>query len=667
MKTLISSNIINKFKTTIPEDEYLEKYGILKTYQSSKNQILKMKETEFQSEFLSSIFGDILGYIPRNKSISNPNLIVEKKIEAGQKYIDGAIIDKNGRSRIVIELKSTHHKDLLVQKNSKGGSGLHGLAPIQQASIYLFSEPLAELAVVSNFDSLIIFDKKEYFRQEFSLFEMNYDEFKEFYLILSSNSFWSGLTKLMIDQTSESDKKIDDDFFIKTTALYKMLINQMDEKYAKDLFNKFLALAILEDNGSLPTNLINSVYDKKMDFTTKGSFWDLWSNFLRAMKNDTVWQKSIGIDEQIIKMDVWQDVSYFGKVKVSKATLDLLLEISKYDLWSIPLDRLFFEISKDIFNPYNMVGGDNSFDIYKEIMKDNNNVAGFQTLSFVCKRTISTDFSLIELFNEISSEKIDVIDSYNSKIIMDCITTLPDYFLIVELDMLEDKDFLDEIKRGVFTITITEEYDEILAFIQMSINSDSNIGIRNVGSDGNITYEYEIKREELNKFKVMSIDDKKWLENYNETTTYKLKNLLDITSEDRATIRFNFDTQIVTLFDTELELWEQSLDDFIDSDNYIYFTPKVDYAHLILKSSDFKKYLNLTYVDKTNILDILISEKLISSEFLECAMKQEELRKRIDLFELKLDKLKQNGDELKIIECEAQLDRLYELEKEYRE
>jgi len=667
MKTLISSNVINKFKATISEDEYLEKYEILKNYQSSKNQILKMKETEFQSEFLSSIFGDVLGYIPRNKSISNPNLIVEKKIEEGQKYIDGAIIDKNGRSRIVIELKSTHHKDLLVQKNSKGGSGLHGLAPIQQASIYLFSEPLAALAVVSNFDSLIIFDKKEYFRQEFSLFEMDYEEFKEFYLILSSNSFWSGLTKLMIDQTSESDKKIDDEFFIKTTALYRMLMNQMDKKYAEDLFNKFLALAILEDNGSLPTNLINSVYDKKVDFTTKGSFWDLWSNFLRAMKNDTTWQKSQGINENIVKMDVWQDISYFGKVKVSKATLDLLLEISKYDLWSIPLDRLFFEISKDIFNPYNLVGGENSFDLYKDIMNESNHVAGFQTLSFVCKQIMPNDFSLIKLFNEISSEKIVVIDSSESKIIMDRVSSLPNYFLVVDLDTLEDIDFLNSIKNDVFTISITEEYDEILVFIQMSIKPGNDICVRSIDNNGNIDYEYEIKREELDKFKVMSINDKKWLDKYNETSTYKLKNLLDVSSEDKATIRFNFDTQIVTLFDAELGLWEQSLDDFIDSDNYIYFTPKVDHAHLILKSSDFKKYLKLTYVDKTNILDILISEKLISSEFLERAIKQEELRKRIDLFELKLDKIKQTDDELKIVECESQLDRLYELENEYRE
>jgi len=672
MKTLVSSTILTKFKDTIPEEEYQTAWKLLQTYQSEQDEIKKYKETEFQSEFLSKIFGDVLGYLPRTKSLKNANLIVEKKIENGQKFIDGAIIGNDGRSRIVIELKDTKSTDLLKSKGGKGG--LHSLAPMQQASIYLFSEPLAELAVVSNFDTVIVFNKKEFFRQEYSLFSMEYDTFKEFYLLLNSGSFWSGVTQLMIDQSVSLEKEIDDEFYIKIVALHKMLSTQAG-KYTDDLFNKFLALAILEDDGSLPTNLINTINERKNDFnTTVSTHWDVWKEFFKSMKGSTKKMDYLEISEEVTKLNIWKDISYFNKIKISKPTLDLLVEISKYDLFSIPSDKLFFEISRNIHNPYNLIDADDQFQLYTNIMTDylNTNLAtaGFQTLAFVNKQTVSLDFPLVKLYNEIAMEKIEEnVDS--TRVIMEDVCDRVDYFIMVEPDMLQNKEFINSIRDNVFAINFDESYGENpIVAINMSYKSGDEIYIRNIAPDENVT-EQTISRATMgDKVYILNEKEQLWLDSYNEGSqvvgAVTLGSLLTVTDKENASLRINLETKTVIKYDTESEMWDSSIDDYLDleEDSYIYFNPKSENAHLILKSDDFNTLLSLVSVNKDTILNLYISSNLLSDSFLEKAKQEEELVAKIQLFEFKLEKLQKDSDELAILKCEQQLDRLYEQQLE---
>ena len=60
MRTLISSNILNKFIDTIPESEYKSAWEKITDYRSEANLIKSKSETTFQSEFLAKIFDDVL-------------------------------------------------------------------------------------------------------------------------------------------------------------------------------------------------------------------------------------------------------------------------------------------------------------------------------------------------------------------------------------------------------------------------------------------------------------------------------------------------------------------------------------------------------------------------------------------------------------------------------
>ncbi|HID03346.1 MAG TPA: hypothetical protein EYP18_09085 [Desulfobacterales bacterium] len=276
---------------------------------------------------------------------------------------------------------------------------------------------------------------------------MNYEEFKEFYLILSANSYWNGLTQMMIKQTTEQDKEIDNDFYLKIKALYRILKNTMKEEYAKDLFNKFLALAILEDNGNLPANLINSIHNKKNDLLYKGgTHWKIWSDFFKSLKKLKPGKDLMGIDPAIAKLDVWQDTSYLGRVKVEKSTLDLVVEISKYDLFSIPLQKLFYNIALQIESTFETIDFDN-FDYYSELLNANDYTGCDQTLSFIILKTYDENMPLIKLFNQISKNEKIIVKKDEIKVAFSPDLELDDYWLITRKTELDNRKLVTLIKK----------------------------------------------------------------------------------------------------------------------------------------------------------------------------------------------------------------------------
>ena len=673
MKMLINNSILNKFKDTISEEEYQKGWDKIQDYQSQADLISKYKETEFQSEFLSKIFGDILGYIPRSKSIKEANLIVEKKIEDGQKFIDGAIIGKDGRSRIVIELKSiidTSAADLIKDKSAKSAkkSGLHGLAPIKQASIYLFSEPIANLAIVSNFDTVLVFDKKEKFRQEFSLFNMDYETFKEFYLILHANSYWSGLTIMMIKQSGEQEKDIDDEFYVKVKTLHNILVNNMKDETANDLFNKFLALAILEDSGVLPTNLINSIHSMKDDFTHTHNHWGLWSEFFKSMKSHKPGRELMGIDPSVSKMEVWQDISYLGRTKLQKSVLDLVVEISKYDLFSVSLQKLFYNIAIHIDSPYAEVLVDNPYEFYSELLKKNDRYGCDQASSFITLKTHDDTQPLITLFNQISNSKViadmeGVAFSIAPNLDVDGCWTLKD------LSDLDDEETVDLIKKRAMSIELYEnELEPNYSFVLINLTffgfgSQAADEIPLQISYGNDTFELD-RTSIKNRIVLLSTEDQNWLdENINNSKI--IGDFVEVVDEENADLRLNVGLRTLAKFDEDLKKWDNDWDDIIATENFLYLKVKNSDVEYILNSNEFQRVMNLVDWNETSFTELPVFEKLSSSEWLETAREYSELLETIRVYESSEIRLGREGKELELLKVQDKLEKLYEKQSEY--
>jgi len=665
MKKLISSNIINKFKNCISEEEYEKSWKKFQEYQKQKKEIKKYRESEFQSGFLSIIFGEVLGYVPRTKSLDEANLIVEKKIEEGKKFIDGAIIGKDNKTRIVIELKNMKTKDLF---KSQSGRGLHSLPPIQQAAIYLFSEPLADLAVVSNFDKVIIFDRKEKFRQEFSLFNMNYEKFKEFYLILSANNYWNGLTQMMIKQTTEQDKEIDNDFYLKIKALYRILKNTMKEEYAKDLFNKFLALAILEDNGNLPANLINSIHNKKNDLLYKGgTHWKIWSDFFKSLKKLKPGKDLMGIDPAIAKLDVWQDTSYLGRVKVEKSTLDLVVEISKYDLFSIPLQKLFYNIALQIESTFETIDFDN-FDYYSELLNANDYTGCDQTLSFIILKTYDENMPLIKLFNQISKNEKIIVKKDEIKVAFSPDLELDDYWLIIRKTELDNRKLVTLIKKRASELKI--QNDCVLIHL---INDDNmkNLPLRIEVNNKKNNRKFEMNRKDIKRrIIILSEEEQKWLDE-NLPDSKPLNYYAKLTNENNADVKFNLYTKIATKKEPKINMWEPSNDFVFNENNILYFKVNQDKISIsdfvnILESPDFSKVMKLISWDKKSFMNLPVFSKLTSKKWLSKAKEYRKIKEMIRLYNFKLDEQQEkNSPELEILKTKEILKNLYEKKENF--
>lgn len=668
MKNLINGSILNKFKDTISEDDYKSGWEKLQSYQAEADLIKTKSETTFQSEFLAKVFDNILGYkSSSNHSLKESNLLVEHKNPNSGEKTDGVVLDKSGEVSMVIELKSVKDTTGTALVNKKRG-GSDGKTPLQQAAVYLFQFPKSTLAVVSNFDTVIVFDRKEAFRQEFSLFDMDYEAFKEFYLILSSNSFFGGLTHMMIRQSEAEEKSIDDEFFIKVKNLKNILKNTMKDATADDLFNKFLALAILEDNGRLPTNLINSIHNMKDDFTHTHNHWGVWSEFFKSLKNHKPGRELMGIDPAIAGMEVWQDVSYLGRTKIQKSTLDLVVEISKYDLFSIPLQELFYKIAIQIDSPYHEVLTDDPYKFYSELLKDNRYGCD-QAASFITLKTYDDTLPLIKLFNQISPNRV-VVDTSGVGFAVAPNPNLDDYWTLRDLVDLDEEDTVNLIKQRASAIQLYEtpqepDYSYVLVnltFFGFGAQASYDIPLNvNYGNDV-----FELDRRTINKrIILLSSQDQQWLDD-RLPNSKQLSEFATIVDEKDADLRMNLDTKNVVRKDIETGRWEFNDDFVFDEENYLYLKGKNSDVYYMLNSSDFSKTMDLIDWKKESFTDLPIFDNLLQEDWLSTAKKYMELKKTIVLYEHKLDKERNNGaSEIKLLEIEATLDNLYDEESEY--
>ena len=156
-----------------------------------------LKEENYQEGFLREIFVDVLGYtINPNK---NYNLTTEYKNLTDSKKADGAIL-LDGKAIGVIELKSTKTPDLESIRD--------------QAFNYKNNQPNCRFVITSNFEKLRFYIDNATEWEEFNLFELDLENFRKFYLFLSKESIFNGITIKLKDESKLHEEDI-------TSKLYK--------------------------------------------------------------------------------------------------------------------------------------------------------------------------------------------------------------------------------------------------------------------------------------------------------------------------------------------------------------------------------------------------------------------------------------------------------------
>jgi len=248
-------------------------------YLSKIDFIRTVKEEKYQDGFLKDIFENCLGYTLDSTSPDDFNLEREKKNETDGKKADG-VIYVNDEVIGIIELKAQDTKNLDKIE--------------AQAFNYHNSHSNSKYIIISNFDELRLYIDKKTAYEKFSLFNLNYEEFKKFHLLLSHESIKDNIPQKLKDKSASFEQDISKnlykDFSVFRTHLFENLVknNSLDKalllRLTQKLCDRIIFILFAEDRGLLTANTIKEIRERyKNDGFGDRSMYDYFKLYFDAI------------------------------------------------------------------------------------------------------------------------------------------------------------------------------------------------------------------------------------------------------------------------------------------------------------------------------------------------------------------------------------------------
>ena len=285
---LFQNSIVDSHYKSLDENLIKEKFQhYTDNYKTDKHirEIRTMKEEEYQDGFLRHIFVDLLSYTLKGDTGSEEfNLVREKKNVGDSKKVDGAIVNGlrlDGEENVitVIELKSSTTSDL---------------DKIEDQAFHYKNSHGCKYVITSNFEFLRFYIDNFNDYESFNLFNMNFEQFKLFYLILSKQSIFSDLPAKMKAQSLEHEqdvsKKLYKDYSVFKRNIFDNLVknnSQIDKltllHNSQKILDRLLFIFFAEDKGLIPANTIaNNIiahYQRKIDDDEKIPLYDIFKRY----------------------------------------------------------------------------------------------------------------------------------------------------------------------------------------------------------------------------------------------------------------------------------------------------------------------------------------------------------------------------------------------------
>jgi type I restriction-modification system DNA methylase subunit len=247
--------------------------------------IRNSKEEQYQGEFLTDLFVEVLGYTKNPKP--GFNLTTEYKNVKDSKKADGAILlceqlaRENSPSPIakvvaVIELKGTETTDLNRIET--------------QAFGYKNNQPECVYVITSNFEKLRFYIDNAIENIEFNLFTLTEKEFELLWLCLAFVNIEKNLAKRIKDESvSQEDvitKNLYNDYSLFKRELHQNLVALNPDhdpltlfKKSQKLLDRFLFLFFAEDRQLLPPNSVRLILDDWRDLQDREVEVALYARF----------------------------------------------------------------------------------------------------------------------------------------------------------------------------------------------------------------------------------------------------------------------------------------------------------------------------------------------------------------------------------------------------
>ncbi|MEA3289799.1 MAG: DNA methyltransferase, partial [Campylobacterota bacterium] len=288
------------------------------------------------------------------------NLEREKKNETDSKKADGVIYLDNEVVGI-IELKGQNTKNLdKVQ---------------QQAFWYLTQHSNAQYVIISNFDELRFYFDKSTSYEKFSLFNLDYEDFKKLHLLLSFESIKDKTPLKIKEKTAnfeaEISKELYKDFSIFRNHLFENIVknNTSIEKsillrLTQKLCDRIIFILFAEDRGLLTANTIKEIRQRHEQDIFGNPMYQYYKIYFDAIDNGNekldipkynggLFAKdelldSLIIDDEILDMEAQKLSDYDFESEVSVNILGHIFEQSLTDLEEIQsnIDNVDFDKTK---------------------------------------------------------------------------------------------------------------------------------------------------------------------------------------------------------------------------------------------------------------------------------------------------------------------------------
>ncbi len=386
--------IIKEFSQNLDENALLKAYNEFQKYTAKKDAIKTFKEEVYQDGFLKDVFENCLGYTLDTTNPENFNLKREMKNETDAKKADGVII-VNGEVVGIIELKDTTTKDLSKVEN--------------QAFNYHNSHANSRYIIISNFEKLRFYIDKKIEFVEFNLFDLNFTEFKKFYLLLNFNSIKNNTPLLLKEQSlnfqTEISKKFYNDYSDFRSNLFENLIKNNPNisknellSYTAKLCDRIIFILFAEDKTLLKPNTIKTIEeDFKNQKYTNFSLYEMYKIYFNAINQGDEKLSIEGYNGGLFATDEKLD-----NLKIDDFALNAS-KLSEYDFASEVsvniLGHIFEQSLNDLEEITANIGGD-SFDKTKSQRKKD---GIFYTPEFITKFIVS------KTLGEICKDKKEIL------------------------------------------------------------------------------------------------------------------------------------------------------------------------------------------------------------------------------------------------------------------
>lgn len=324
---MFQKSVINEFLKNQDEKLLSQRWAKFQDFKSKIEDIKDFIETSYQDGFLEDIFVSCLGYTLKTKNPKDYNLEREKKNETNSKRADG-VIYLNSEVIGVIELKDKKTKSLD--------------SVVEQAFSYLHQNSKAKYVIISNFDELRFYIEKSVSYEKFSLFNMDYGEFKKLHLLLSyenikselplklkekSNSFEQDISKKFYKLFSSFRLDLFDDIVKNNSNFDKHTLLRATQK----LCDRIIFILFAEDKGLLKADTIKAIReDFKNQKFTNYTLYDIYKFYFDGINKGNEKLEIPKYNGGLFAKDLLLDSLIIGDTILDER----VQELSKYDFLS---------------------------------------------------------------------------------------------------------------------------------------------------------------------------------------------------------------------------------------------------------------------------------------------------------------------------------------------